>query len=415
MDLKTRYVVKVVGKEQIISSKVNIFYDKDTGKITKVEDKWDGQLPDSSFRNVSLQKLFSPRWWAHYAEGWAWWTWSLTWETWWWQVFRNLNSVTVPNMVSVPKNDEEDAKRGNHNFPARLVFYPAYCFNLSPTYNTWVKLTAADVHRLTTTPGFKGTGCYGQDLYFVLNHPINYVRLVGVVVAFNVQETRYIITLDDSSGATIEVTCKRQAPKPTTNLYSFNAATAREALPPFGTNLDDGGGYGIAPSNNRIELGGIDIGSVVKVKGVVGEYRGEKQLMLERIFLIRTTTEEAAAWAEYSALHKKVLSKPWVVSKEEERRAKEMVCGSYHKKELRRRMQKKRKAKEEQGRAQVRDHKKRLRPEPTPSISKLDGAIAVRARRETREKRVGDVRHKKINLVERCRPAESKEFDALGL
>ncbi|KAL9614346.1 MAG: hypothetical protein Q9167_001149 [Letrouitia subvulpina] len=79
MDLKTRYVVKGIGKEQIISSKVNIFYDKDTGKITNVEDKWDGQLPDSSFRNV----------------------------------FRSLNSVTVPKMVSVPKNDEEDAKRGN--------------------------------------------------------------------------------------------------------------------------------------------------------------------------------------------------------------------------------------------------------------------------------------------------------------
>lgn len=29
------------------------------------------------------------------------------------QVFRQLNSVTVPTMVSVPKNDEEDAQRGN--------------------------------------------------------------------------------------------------------------------------------------------------------------------------------------------------------------------------------------------------------------------------------------------------------------
>ena len=29
------------------------------------------------------------------------------------QVFRQLNSVSVPKMVSVPKNDEEDAKRGN--------------------------------------------------------------------------------------------------------------------------------------------------------------------------------------------------------------------------------------------------------------------------------------------------------------
>ncbi|KAL8797169.1 MAG: hypothetical protein Q9195_000636 [Heterodermia aff. obscurata] len=79
IDLKTRYVVKGIGKEQTISSKVNIFYDKDTGKITKVQDKWDGQLPDSSFTNI----------------------------------FRQLNSVTVPTLISVPKNDEEDRQRGN--------------------------------------------------------------------------------------------------------------------------------------------------------------------------------------------------------------------------------------------------------------------------------------------------------------
>ena len=53
MDLKTRYVVKGINKEQTIESKVNIFYNEATGKITKVEDKWDGQLPDSSFRDVS--------------------------------------------------------------------------------------------------------------------------------------------------------------------------------------------------------------------------------------------------------------------------------------------------------------------------------------------------------------------------
>ena len=86
MDLKTRYVTKGISKEQTINSKINIFYDKATGKITKVEDKWDGQLPDSSFKNVSLQQLFSPWWWVHYGEGWAWWMWSLTWDTWWWQV-----------------------------------------------------------------------------------------------------------------------------------------------------------------------------------------------------------------------------------------------------------------------------------------------------------------------------------------
>ncbi|MDI1492035.1 MAG: hypothetical protein OHK93_003246 [Ramalina farinacea] len=79
MDLKTRYVVKGINKEQTISSKITIAYDKDTSKITKVQDKWDGNLPDSSFKDA----------------------------------MRKLNSVTVPKIVSVPKTDEEDAKRGN--------------------------------------------------------------------------------------------------------------------------------------------------------------------------------------------------------------------------------------------------------------------------------------------------------------
>ena len=86
MDLKTRYVVKGINKEQTIDSKIMIFYDKATGKITKVQDKWDGNLPDSSFKNVSFCQLVSIWWWIHYIEGWLWWGWSLAWETWWWQV-----------------------------------------------------------------------------------------------------------------------------------------------------------------------------------------------------------------------------------------------------------------------------------------------------------------------------------------
>ncbi|KAM0801421.1 hypothetical protein BDR22DRAFT_888329 [Usnea florida] len=79
MDLRTRYVVKMGGMEKIIDSKINIFHDKDTGLITKVADKWNGELPDSSFQNV----------------------------------FRNINAATVPYLVTVPKTDEEDRKMGN--------------------------------------------------------------------------------------------------------------------------------------------------------------------------------------------------------------------------------------------------------------------------------------------------------------
>lgn len=85
MDLKTRYVVKGIGKEQTVASKVMIYLDGE--KISKVEDKWDGKLPDSGIANVSsVFQLANPFWWLKYAEGWAWWTWSWVWYTTPWMV-----------------------------------------------------------------------------------------------------------------------------------------------------------------------------------------------------------------------------------------------------------------------------------------------------------------------------------------
>jgi hypothetical protein len=54
MDLKTRYVIKGIGKEQTIESLVAIHLDSQ-GKIQKVEDKWNGELPDGAIANVSLR------------------------------------------------------------------------------------------------------------------------------------------------------------------------------------------------------------------------------------------------------------------------------------------------------------------------------------------------------------------------
>lgn len=53
MDMKTRYVIKGINKEQIVSSVVAIYLDGD-GKIQKVQDKWDGKLPDGAIANVSI-------------------------------------------------------------------------------------------------------------------------------------------------------------------------------------------------------------------------------------------------------------------------------------------------------------------------------------------------------------------------
>jgi hypothetical protein len=87
MDLKTRYVVKGINKEQTITSVINIFTSADGSKIEKVEDKWDGQLPDSAIKDVSsIFQLLNPFWWLNYWIGWAFWLWSFVWYTRGWLV-----------------------------------------------------------------------------------------------------------------------------------------------------------------------------------------------------------------------------------------------------------------------------------------------------------------------------------------
>lgn len=71
LDMSTFYKVKGVGKETTINSKVNIFHEN--GKITRVEDKWDGKLPDSGIANVSKYyglNVFNPIFWFNYGLDW---------------------------------------------------------------------------------------------------------------------------------------------------------------------------------------------------------------------------------------------------------------------------------------------------------------------------------------------------------
>lgn len=157
----------------------------------------------------------------------------------------------------------------------------------------------------------------GQNLYFHLNHPIKWIRLVGVIVAVDIYPTRCIMLLDDSSGATIEVTCGRQKPvqsaPPTENVVI--------------TGLLDVLTEGHTATGRSIDLRGVDIGSVVKLKGGIGQFRGEKQVLLERISIIYTTSEETAAWVENTEFRSSILNVPWVVSAKDEQRAKRKAEG----------------------------------------------------------------------------------------
>jgi len=117
----------------------------------------------------------------------------------------------------------------------------------------------------------------GQNLYFHLNHPIKWIRLVGVIVALDIFPTRWILILDDSSGATIEITCGLPKPKYSTLLKEDLNGLAKTFA------ILDTPTEGTTATGRSIGLRGIDVGTAVKLKGGIGSFRGEKQVLLERI------------------------------------------------------------------------------------------------------------------------------------
>lgn len=87
MDLKTKYTIKGIGKEQTIESVISIHTDTKGEKIVMVEDKWSGELPEGAFAKVSFSEGFlNLRWQFERVERWGWWRWSFLWETRVWEV-----------------------------------------------------------------------------------------------------------------------------------------------------------------------------------------------------------------------------------------------------------------------------------------------------------------------------------------
>lgn len=207
-----------------------------------------------------------------------------------------------------------------------LVFYPAFCFKASPTHFTWVKLAAADVHRLRKRTQFEGTpkskslvsglitkqsiNPAGHGIFFHLNHPIRFVCLVGVVVARTEVPRRTILTVDDSSGATIDVVVpknpSRDAPDPV-------STTPRNPQPAAGPREE----HQTATTSAPLDIHPLVPGTVVKVKGTLSTFRSTIQVQLERYFVVRDTNAEMRFLDQRVRVLVEVLSVPWVLMEEE--------------------------------------------------------------------------------------------------
>lgn len=182
-----------------------------------------------------------------------------------------------------------------NNEPPSLEYYPVYCFEKSPTINTWCPLRASDITALTRRRGFEGQ----DEPFYYLNHPIRWVRIVGVLVAINEYKGRWIYTVDDSSGTCIECTYTSPSTAGTNNTVNTGNSTTSASL------------------QTKNPFPKIDVCMVVRVKGSLKLFREQKQIHIhdQELTHIRSTNEEIQFWDKIRTFRSNVLDLPWVLDR----------------------------------------------------------------------------------------------------
>ncbi|KAI2636633.1 hypothetical protein GGS21DRAFT_489388 [Xylaria nigripes] len=203
---------------------------------------------------------------------------------------------------------------------AAPVYYPQYCFHLSPTINTWCPLRAIDIAGLECRPGFEDI-----DVFFYSNHPIRWVRVTGVVVAIDDYYGHRVYTVDDSTGRCIE--CTLAVPNAIANKKNYRERGHDKKA---GQNMKigtvaHGAGTGTAPVATMVTLPtDIDVGMTVDVKGSVKLFRGQRQIKIQKITQVVSTNQEVLFWNKIRDFRRDVLSQPWVLKDREVRRCRRL-------------------------------------------------------------------------------------------
>jgi hypothetical protein len=192
--------------------------------------------------------------------------------------------------------------------------------------------------RITQNKEPKANNLPGQNIFFYNNHPIRFVSLVGLIVARTEITRRTILTLDDSSGATIDIAVLQQTqpnPKPNSNNSSIstrntNQTTSDQAdLEPEPTpwsnfsitskphpsqNPNPQQTHMTATENDPINITSLQPGTTIRIKGTLSLFRSSMQINLERFTLVPDTNAEMAFLDERLRFLIEVLSVPWVLS-----------------------------------------------------------------------------------------------------
>ena len=184
-----------------------------------------------------------------------------------------------------------------------LTFYPAYCYPASPTYFIWVKLSCHDIHHhlrnsRQNKQHLQHQSSSGKPLYFYLNHPIQFIQVAGIIVAIeDFHPHIFLLTLDDSSGSTIDVIWRKPKPQ--------DAAAAKLTAQTPSSNDE--------PPSLLPLLETLKIGTTLIAKGTLSSFRHTLQLTLLRASVI-TPAQELNHIASRTSFLLSSLSQPWSLS-----------------------------------------------------------------------------------------------------
>ncbi|KAA8572756.1 hypothetical protein EYC84_003341 [Monilinia fructicola] len=210
----------------------------------------------------------------------------------------NSHLITTFSTVSHPSHDapEENVMSTPSSTSNLAPLQPPNLYHLSPTYQKWCALRCADIITL------KDRRVYveGKLIHHYLNHPIRYVKLIGLIVSMDDFAHRRVYTLDDSSGACIE--CVALLPS-----SSARAASQSQPAPPPEPSIE----------HPQVPWADVQECKVVRVLGVVGTYMTRPQLHIVKMGVVGTTELERRWWDECARLKREVLGREWRVSREE--------------------------------------------------------------------------------------------------
>jgi len=178
----------------------------------------------------------------------------------------------------------------------------------------------------------------------------------------------------------------------------------------------------ISPDGPKLK--GVDVGSVVKVKGYITIFRDTRQIAMKSVVVLGDTNAEVKAWKEGTKFRNEIMRVPWVVTPEEEKQCLKEAEGERWREEekaKREEAKKKRGAKgkgrerEEETIRRKREERGRVEQEEREKEKEKEKQEKSEIGRREREAREKAKKKRGISHAARLRAIQLGGFDALGL